>query len=336
MIRRILAAALALAAIAVLAACGEKSEPTAAAPTPQRLSMMLDFFINADHAGIYEAKADGEFKRAGLDVTIREPPDPSAPLKLLAAGKVDVAISYEPELLLARDKGEDLVSIGALVQRPLTSIIAVGTGLKRPADLESHTIGTAGIGYQSKYLKTIVEHAGGDPANVKEVNVGFKLVQAMLSKRVYATLGGYWNYEGIQLQRRHRSPTIIPVDKAGVPTYDELVVVVRRQTARARGVALRRLMQALARGHEALRNDPASGVAALLKAAPGLDKGLQREAVRQTLPAFFPIDKTKPFGWQSPGAWRRYANWMRVNGLVKRLPNVTRAMTNEYLPGQGV
>ena len=336
MIRRTLAVVLALAATAVLAACGEKSEPTAAAPKPQRLSLMLDYFPNADHAGIYDAKADGEFRRAGLDVTIRVPQDPALPLKLLATGKVDVAISYEPELLLARDKGSDLVSIGALIQRPLTSIISIDSGLKTPADLENKTIGTAGIPYQSDYLKTIIEHAGGDPANVKEVNVGFNLVQAMRSKRVFATLGGYWNYEGIQLQRQHKNPKIIRVDDAGVPTYNELVIVVRRETARNRGVALRRLMQALSRGHQTLRKDPASGVAALMKADPELDRGLQREAVKQTLPAFFPADKTKPFGWQSPTAWRTYARWMLRNDLVKQLPNVNRAMTNEYLPGQGL
>lgn len=336
MIRRSVVVAAALCAAILLAACGEKSEPVGNSPAPQRLSLMLDYFPNADHAGIYEAQADGELDRAGLAVTIREPSDPALPLKLLVAGKVDVAISYEPELLLARDKGADLVSIGAVVQKPLTSIMAVGSGFKRAADLEGKTIGTAGIPYQSAYLKTIVEAAGGDPDNVKEVNVGFKLSQAMVSKRVYATVGAFWNYEGTQLQRAGRKPTIVPVDKAGVPTYNELIVVVRRETARNRGVALRRLMQALARGHRALRDDPKSGVTALLKASPDLDRGLQTAIVKKTLPVFFPADETKPFGWQNPRLWRAYARWMLRNDLVKRLPDVERAMTNEYLPGQGV
>jgi len=336
MIRRILAVTVAVAATAIFAACGEKSEPSAAPATPQRFSLMLDYFPNADHAGIYEAQASGEFRRAGLAVTIREPTDPALPLKLLAARKVDAVISYEPELLLARDKGEDLVSIGALVQTPLTSIMAVGTDFQRPADLENQTVGTSGIPYQSAYLKTIVEAAGGDPANVKEVNVGFRLTQAMLSKRVYATLGAFWNYEGTQLERRGKKPTIVRVDEAGVPTYNELIVVVRRETARNRGVALRRLMQALSRGHQALRKDSASGVTALLKANRDLERGLQTAIVKKTLPVFFPSDKTKPFGWQSPSDWRAYSRWMLRNDLVKRLPNVQRAMTNEYLPGQGV
>src|SRR4029079_7687697 len=119
--------------------------------------------------GIYEAIGDGEFEKAGLDVAVRVPGDPASPLKLLAAGKVDLAISYEPELLLARDKGAKLVSIAALVQKPLTSIIALGRArVHSPAQLEGHTVGTAGIPYQSAYLKTILEQAGADPKRVKE------------------------------------------------------------------------------------------------------------------------------------------------------------------------
>ena len=109
----------------MLAACGERKEPTAA-PAQQPLRLMLDYFPNADHAGIYAAKANGDFSRAGLDVQIQTPSDPAAPLKLLAAGKVDLAVSYEPELLLARDKGLQLVAVGALVQKPLTSIMSIG------------------------------------------------------------------------------------------------------------------------------------------------------------------------------------------------------------------
>ncbi len=184
-------------------------------------------------------------------------------------------------MLLARDKGARIVSIGALVQRPLTSIIALGSSsLHDPADLGGHTVGTSGIGYQSAYLKTIV-HGSGAEQPAKEVNVGFDLVRAMLSKKVYATLGGFWNYEGVQLERAHKHPRIIPVDKAGVPTYDELVIVARTSEARNRGELLRRFMQALARGYKTVRADPEIGLRALEKAAPDLDKGLQKASLRR-------------------------------------------------------
>jgi putative hydroxymethylpyrimidine transport system substrate-binding protein len=326
---------LAILCALALSACGEKSDPTGA-PGKERITLMLDFFPNADHAGIYEAIASGEFAKAGLDVRVQVPGDPSSPLKLLAAGKTDLAISYEPEVFLARDKGADIVSIGALVSEPLTSIIAVGkhTKLSSPADLEGHTVGTAGIPYQSAYLKTILENAGADPARTKEINVGFDLVPAMLSHKVYATLGGFWNYEGIQLQRKKRDPKIIRVDDAGVPTYDELVIAARTDEVRNRAATLRRFLQALARAHTALRNDPAAGADALLKANPDLDPGLQREAIGKTIPAFFPSEANRPWGWQNIAQWGAYGKWMDDNGLLKRPPTAG-ALTNDLLPGEG-
>jgi putative hydroxymethylpyrimidine transport system substrate-binding protein len=325
--------ALIAVAAALVAGCGVKKETTTAAGT-QPLTVMLDFFPNADHAGLYAAQARGDFRRAGLDVKLQPPNDPSEPLRLLAAGRVDLAISYEPELFLARDKGLKLASVGAIVQRPLTSIISL-KGVAKPGDLQGKRVGTAGIPYQSAYLKTIEKSAG--VTGVKEVNVGFNLVPAMLSKKVDATLGGFWNYEGVQLERRHRHPKIIRVDQAGVPTYNELIVVAREDTLRTRDGAakVRRFMQALAAGYGAVRASAEAGIDPLLKAAPDLDRGLQLASIKATLPVFFP-PAGKPFGWQDLHAWGLYAKWMSDNGLLKRLPAVGRAVTNDYLPGQGI
>jgi putative hydroxymethylpyrimidine transport system substrate-binding protein len=334
--RRLIAVVLALAAVAALAACGEKQEPAAATPPTQPLRLMLDYFPNADHAGIYAAQSTGEFRRAGLDVQIQTPSDPAAPLKLLAAGKVDLAISYEPELLLARDQGRQLVAVGALVQKPLTSIISIGKhAISDPAQLQGKTVGTAGIPYQSAYLKAILGQAGVDPASVKEVNVGFNLVPAMLSKRVDATLGAFWNYEGIQLAREHKGPKVIRMEGAGVPTYDELVIVARRQDLGKGGEKVRRFMRALARGTATLRTNPAAGIDPLLKANKDLDRGVQEASVRATLPVFFPSDSQKPFGWQEPREWAAYGRWMAENKLLQQPPDTGHALTNEFLPGQG-
>jgi putative hydroxymethylpyrimidine transport system substrate-binding protein len=337
-LKRIAAVAAALSAVVAalsLSACGTKHEalgPRGLEP----VTLELDFFPNADHAGIYTAIADGYFARAGLAVTPQAPSDPSAPLKLLAAGRADIAISYEPELLLARDKGLALVSIGALVQQPLTAFIALGSKhISRVAQLEGKKIGTAGIPYQSAELQTALQQAGVQKSSVKEINVGFNLIPAMLSGKVDATLGGFWNYEGIQLTLAHKHPTIVKVQDAGVPNYNELVVVARQDEARHNGPMLRAFMQALTRGEEVVRADPAHGVQALLKAAPDLDKRLQAASVRHTLPAVFPTDTSKPFGYQDPAQWQAFGRWMLSNALLSHDPAAIGAMTNEFLPGQG-
>ncbi|MGH2968471.1 MAG: ABC transporter substrate-binding protein [Solirubrobacteraceae bacterium] len=328
--------ALALAA----AGCGEKQEPVAgerAAGEPMRL--VLDYFPNADHAGIYAAQAGGEFERAGLDVEIKAPPDPSAPLKLLRAGRADLVVSYEPELLLARDKGaDDLIAVGALVQKPLTSLITLpGSGIRGARDLAGKRVGTAGISYQSAYLKTILGEAGVDPGSVKETGVGFDLVRPLITRRVDATLGAFWNYEGVDLRRRGKRPVILRMDDLGVPPYNELVFVARREDLDEEGGSrLRRFLQATARGHRALRKNPSAGVDALMKASSGLDRGLQAAVVKATLPAFFPAGDEHTFGWQDPAQWDAYGRWMQENELLKRPPNAARALTNEFLPGEGL
>ena len=333
----------ALAALLILlvaAGCGAKPEPDGgAAASTEDLRLVLDYFPNADHAGIYAARAAGEYGRAGLDVDIKAPPDPTAPLKLLRAGRADIVLSYEPELLLARDKGaDDLVAVGALVQRPLTALMALpGSGIRTAEDLAGKRVGTAGISYQSAYLKTIAERAGIDPGSIKETNVGFDFTRPLIAGRVDATLGAFWNYEGTDLRRRGKRPVILKMDELGVPPYDELVFVARREGLDEDGASrIRRFLHATARGHRILARDPEAGVDALMKASNGLERGLQEAVVKATLPVFFPAAEDEPYGWQDPAQWDAYGRWMEENGLLKRPPNAARAMTNEFLPGEGL
>jgi putative hydroxymethylpyrimidine transport system substrate-binding protein len=335
-VRRLIAALAALAAVLSLAACGEKSEPRTPAGGPERVDLVLDYVPNPDHAGIYAALKGGQFREAGLDVNPIVPPDPAAPLKLLATGRADLAISYEPELLLARDRGLDLVSVGALVQPPLTSIMSVGKHtIDSVAALKGKKVGTAGIPYQAAYLDTVLGKAGVDPGSVKQVNVGFNLVPAMVSGRVDATLGAFWNVEGVQLARRHKHPKIIRVDQAGVPTYNELVIVARGDDVRHRGAMIRSFLNALSQGQRAVRKDPNVGVEALQSADKNLERGETLASVKATIPAFFPRDASKPFGYMDLDQWAKYERWMEANKLLKQ-PASPRAATNEFLPGEGL
>jgi putative hydroxymethylpyrimidine transport system substrate-binding protein len=321
-----------------LAGCGQKQEAvTGAAGSSQQFTLMLDWTPNADHSGIYQALAEGDFTKARLDVHIQIPSDPASPLGLLAADKVDAAISYEPEVLLARNQGEPLVSVAAIVQAPLTSIVSVGSKrITSPAKLRGKRIGDAGIPYQHAYLTTILAHAGVPASSVKEVNVGANLVPAMLSGRVDATLGAYWNYEAIQLAMLHKHPNVIRMEQAGVPTYNELVVVVTKNEIVNHPDVVRRFVQALARGYESVRRDPQAAVTNLVHASPGLDPKLQLASVNATLPYYFPSSPSLPWGWQDPAQWNAYGQWMLKNHLIA-VPNaVIDASTNELLAGQGL
>jgi putative hydroxymethylpyrimidine transport system substrate-binding protein len=335
---RAIGAALAMTAcVLALAACGSKQDVLTAGSS-KRFTVMLDFFPNADHAALYSAIAHGDFRAVGLNVVPAAPADPAEPLKLLAAGRVDLAISYEPELLLAREAGLKLVAIGALVQRPLTSIIALpARHVRSVSDLAGKRVGTAGIPYQAAELHTALEHAGVKPSSVKEVNVGFNLVPAMLSGKVDATLGGFWNYEAIDLRLKHKHPVVIPVDRAGVPSYDELVLVAREDQARHDGQDLRAFLQALTRGENEVRANPSAAADTLLKANPSLERRLQLESIKQTLPAAVPAEAGKPFGWQSPSAWATFGSWMFSHRLLEHDPATgLPPFTNEFLPGQGI
>lgn len=335
--RAALGALAALAAVTALGACGSKHDTVTAAST-KPFTVMLDFFPNADHAPLYAAIEHGDFRAVGLDVRPQAPANPAEPLELLAAGRVDAVISYEPELLLARDRGLHVVSIAALVQRPLTSFIALPSRhITSVASLRGKKVGTAGINYQSAELRAALTAAGIPAGSVREVNVGFNLIPAMLSGQVDATLGGFWNYEAIQLRLRGHHPVVIPVDQAGVPTYDELVVAVREEQAHKDGQDLRAFLHALTRGEREVRSDPEAAARAVVAANPTLERKLQLESIRQTIPATRPAEAGKPYGWQAPAQWAAFASWMYEHRLLTHDPTQgLPPFTNEFLPGQGI
>ena len=327
--------ALVCAAALAVAGCGEKEDVLQPSGSKQ-LELMLDYFPNADHAGIYAAQTGGDFKEAGLDVKIRQPPDPAAPIKQVAAGRVDLAISYEPEVLRARDQGLRVVSVGALVQKPLTSIISLPKAkISKPADLKGKTVGTAGIDYQDAYLRAILSEAAVDPGSVKVRNVGFGFSAALITGKIDAALGAFWNYEGEELRLRGKRPRIIRIEKAGVPTYNELVLVANESALERDRDKIRAFIGAVSRGTRALRRDPSGAIEGLLKANPDLDARLQRASVKETLPLFFP-PAGKPFGWQDPGQWDEFSAWMKENQLLENSPDPAAAYDNKLLPGAGL
>lgn len=314
-----------------LAACGEKSED--AGGERESFTLTLDFYPNPDHAGIYMAQKLGYFEEAGLDVSIETPADPAAPVKLVAAGRSDLAISYEPEVALAREQGLDVVAIAALVNQPLTSMIWLNkSGIKGVADLKGKTIGTAGIPYQDKFLETILARVNLTPDDVKVVNVGFGLLPALAGGSAQATLGGFRNVEGVDLRERGLGPVVTPVDQLGVPTYDELVLVARRQSLEENPDKFRLFIAALQRGTEAAVEQPGAATTAITEANPDLEPKLAKAEVEATLPLLGARIPDQPYGYMDPKEWSDFAAWMRDNELIESLPEASELLDNGYLP----
>jgi putative hydroxymethylpyrimidine transport system substrate-binding protein len=326
--------AVVIAAATVAAGCGEKSE-SAATSGPQPLTLALDWYVNPDHAGIYEGIARGYFRDAGLAVNPEVPSDPSAPIREVAAGRADLAISYEPEVMLAQDQGLPVKAVAAIVAQPLTSLISPAkANIKTPADLRGKTIATAGIPYQQAFLKAILAKAGLAESDVNVVDVQQGLLPAVISGRADAMLGGFLNVEGVDLRMRGLHPRVVPVDQLGVPTYDELVLVASNDEISSAPRTIQLFIAALERGTKAAAANPDQAAATILQAGQGLDVAQTKAEVAHTLPLLRQRGTGHPYGYMVPAQWSRFAHFLADNGLIKALPQTSDVLTNELLPNQ--
>jgi putative hydroxymethylpyrimidine transport system substrate-binding protein len=306
--RRAIAAA-ALAALVVIV-------PAALSGGQQKLTLTLDWTPNPDHVGIFDARDTGLFAHAGLDVAVRSPSDPTAPLKLVGVGRSDLALSYEQELFFAAAKKLPVVAVAAVVPQPLNSFMAIDPQVTSLRDLQGRTMGITGVPSDYATLDTALHSAGLTRKDVKVVTVGYNLLPALLAHRVDAVLGIYRNVEGIQLQLRGLHPTIIPVDRAGVPTYDELVLVANKTrlhndpTYRSE---VRRFVTAFLAGTADARRHPSRALAILEKVTAS-DRRFLARATPATLRLLTGPDG---IGCINVGAWQRFGDWMRAQRLLK-------------------
>lgn len=331
--RTTLASLLLLAALALGTGCGEKQESDN--PESEQFTVVLDFYVNPDHAGIFTALDRGYFAEAGLDVETQVPSDPSAPIRQVASGRADLAISYEPEVLLAREQGLAVKAVAALVPQPLTSLISLPeAGIRVVTDLRGKTIANAGIPYQEDFLDAILSEDGLSLDDVEQVSVGLGLLPAVLSGEADAMLGGFLNVEGVDLAERGRDPRVVPVDQLGIPTYDELVLVANTDRIAEDPESLRLFIGALERGTIDAVEDPAAATEAVLAAGEGLDPKLTRAEVDATLPLLLPEKGSQPFGYMNGNEWEDFAGFFADRGLITDRPGSSELLTNSLLPGR--
>jgi putative hydroxymethylpyrimidine transport system substrate-binding protein len=296
-----------------------------------RVTLTLDWYPNADHAGVYAARAQGYFEDAGLDVKIRQPSDPAAVLQLVAAGRSEFGISYTNEMTNAGARNIPVVSVMAIMQEPLNSIITLEeSGIDSPEELAGKKVGYAGQSFGSAVIDTVLREAGKDPSSVEKINVGYDLRPALTSGRVDAIVDAYWNIEGVELAQEGFETNIIRLNEVGVPNYNELVIATGDSYAEENPDAVRRFVEALVRGHEYALENPQAARDALLAANEELDPETVEETLELTVPIF--KDEGEPVGYQDPQEWRAYIQWSVENGVLPRPVDVDAVMTNEYLP----
>ncbi len=312
-------------ATALFGGCGSASP----APSAQSATLVLDFTPNAIHAGIYSALARTFDIGEGVHLHVVAPSASTDSIKLLETGRADFAILDIHDLAIARERGEKIVAIMAIVERPLASVIA-RAGIHTPRQLAGRTVGVTGVPSDTAVLRSEVAGAGGDPSKVKTVTIGFNAVASLLSGRVDAATA-FWNDEGVTLQRRHRGFHVFRVDRYGAPSYPELLLCATQSSLSQDPGLAHAVVRALVRGYGVTLTDPQGSEADLESKVPGLDPKLVDAELGAVEPAY--LGGTGQFGTFDFATLRAWARWEVRFGIVHHLPDVAAMFDPAFLAG---
>jgi putative hydroxymethylpyrimidine transport system substrate-binding protein len=286
---------------------------TAADKKLQDITVLLDWFPNADHVPMYAAQQKGIFAKHGLNIDFLPPSDPSAPLKLVAAGKYAFAVNYQPSVTIARSQGLPVKSIGVLVEHPLNTISFLkASGIQTPADLKGKTIGYAVAPLDVVLFETLARGAGLGKADYELINIGFNITPSLLSGKVHAVIGAYWNYEINELALEGHAAAYFPLEKHGVPDFYELVIISNDTFLQNEPETAKRFIMAIEEGLAYARQNPEDALAAYFEANPDVRKELDAKAFKATLPVFAKSQE------QLLAKWQGFAAYALKNGLIEK------------------
>jgi len=289
------------------------ASPAAAA---DKLTVMLDWFINPDHGPLYVALERGEFERRGLDVELIPPADPNDPPKLVAAGRADLAISYQPQLHLQVAAGLPLMRVGTLVATPLSSLVVLADSpIKSIADLKGRKVGFSVGGFEDALLGAMLDKHGLTLDDVELINVNFSLSPSLMSGQVDAVIGAYRNFELNQMDLEGRPGRAFYLEEEGVPAYDELIVVAKRENASDPRISA--FIDALEAATQYMINHPDAAWELFIKGRKDLDDELNRRAWRDTIPRF----ALRPAALDS-GRYQAFAEFLKGRGMIETVPPV--------------
>lgn len=280
------------------------------------LTVLLDWFVNPDHAPLVIAEKAGYFADEGLDVTLVPPADPSAPPRLVAAGEGDIAISYQPNLYQQVGEGLPLKRFGTLVATPLNTLVALADGpVKSIADLKGKKVGFSVAGFEDAMLGAMLKSAGLSLDDVELINVNFSLSPALIAGNVDAVIGAFRNFELTQLKLEGHEGKAFFLEEHGVPVYDELIFIARAD--RLDDKRLPAFLSAVERATTFITNHPEHAWAMFIAAHPDLDDALNKQAFFDTVARF----AKSPAAFDA-GRYARFATFMKEAGLIKAVKPV--------------
>lgn len=321
----VLASALALTA----AGCGG-SGASGDGGKEQELTVLLDWYPNAVHSFLFAAEKEGYFKEAGLKVKLETPAGTDDAVKLLAAGKADLALSYQTVIAISRAEDIPVVSVAAIVRHPLNQLFALdANGIKRPKDLEGKNIGYPSIPLDEAIVNTMVKADGGDPAKLKFTDIGWDLIPAMTTKKVDAIIGGYVNHEKLLLEKEGVKLNAFDPAKYGVPDYYELVLAASESGLKKNRDAYKRFWEAAVKGYEYTVKNPQASLDNLLR-QQNKDFPLDPEIEKKSLDILLPLmDAGKDkFGSQTEASWQSVIDWLKGAGQLKQAPAAKDSFAN--------
>jgi ABC-type nitrate/sulfonate/bicarbonate transport system substrate-binding protein len=302
---------------------------TADTSSPKPASLILDFTPNAIHTGIYLALARHYDADNGIDLQVHIPGESTDAVSLLTAGRVDFAILDIHDLAIADEKGQHLVGLMALEQQPLASVIAQPR-FTSPRQLVGQTVGVTGDPSDLAVLRSVVGGAGGDPAKLRTITIGYDAVPDLVSGRVAAATA-FWNDEGLQLSHQHPPFHVFRVEDFGAPPYPELILTTTRaELSRDPGLA-KAVVHTLVEGYDAVLKDPSAGEKALESQVSGLSATAVRQQLTAELTAFRPRGGGA-YGTLVPSVLSSWAKWEKKFGIVKRKPDVATMFDGSFVP----
>ena len=290
--------------------------PTSSATASNELNVMLDWFVNPDHAPLFVALEKGFFTERGLKVKFMTPSNPNDPPKLVAAGKVDLAVSYQHQHHLQVDKGLPLVRVATLIATPLNALVVLADGpIRSLADLKGKTIGYSIGGFESVLLKVMLGTQGLSLKDVKLVNINFSLSPSLFTGQTQAVIGAFRNFELNQMDIAGKPGRAFFVEEHGIPPYDELIMVAHRN--RVQDGALKLFVEGIEAGVQFLVNHPEESWQLFIRGRDSLDDELNRRAWIDTLPRF----ALRP-GALDHNRYMRFARFLKNQGMIGRIPTL--------------